>query len=79
MNAKLRSAVYNALSEVMYEFPNASREELEDATEWFADQFYKEPEDPDWPEESDWYETDRGLYSPSMPWNAPGMSISDFI
>ena len=22
---------------------------------------------------------DRGLYSPSMPWNAPGMRVSDFI
>lgn len=27
----------------------------------------------------DYYESDRGLYSPSMPWNAPGMSVSDFI
>ena len=27
----------------------------------------------------DKYYEDRGLYSPSAPWNAPGMSVSDFI
>ena len=33
-------------------------------------------------ERESWFEDeseDRGLYSPSMPWNAPGMSVSDFI
>ena len=32
--------------------------------------------------EDDWYYTPsstRGDYSPSCPWNAPGMSVSDFI
>jgi len=28
-------------------------------------------------EEDEW--EDRGSYSPSAPWNAPGMKISDFI
>lgn len=32
-------------------------------------------------DDEDWYEPDddRGFYSPSCPWNAPGMSPSDFI
>jgi hypothetical protein len=31
------------------------------------------------PEEDEYYDDDRGSYSPSAPWNAPGMKISDFI
>ena len=40
-----------------------------------------EYEDDDWKDMYDYYtpSASRGDYSPSTPWNAPGMSIHDFI
>ena len=42
--------------------------------EWITDHgnnpFYEDPR---------WDMDDRGRYSPSAPWNAPGMRVSDFI
>jgi hypothetical protein len=41
----------------------------------------EEYEDDDWQDMYDYYtpSASRGDYSPSAPWNAPGMSIHDFI
>lgn len=38
------------------------------------DEYWADDEGGYWSEDND-----RDLYSPSMPWNAPGMSVSDFI
>ena len=70
----VRGAVYNALSGVMEKYPDTSLDEMKDAVQSFYDRFYD-----DYDEEEEYEETDRGLYSPSMPWNAPGMRVSDFI
>ena len=36
-------------------------------------------EEPDWDDEEYIPSAENGDYSPSHPWDAPGMSISDFI
>lgn len=41
----------------------------------------EEWEDPYWEEDDEYYtpSATAGDYSPSCPWNAPGMKVSDFI
>ena len=45
----------------------------------FADDDEDEWEEPDWDDEDYVPSATRGDYSPSHPWDAPGMSIKDFI
>lgn len=77
----LKSDVYDVLSVVMASHPEAGKEHLDEALSWFSQKYFEETketeEEDDWMEEE--WEEDRGAYSPSAPWNAPGMKVSDFI
>ena len=42
----------------------------------FVEDYFKEP---DWDDEEYYPSSTNGDYSPSNPWDAPGMSIRDFI
>lgn len=57
-------------------------EELMDYIEHFNDptpEYDYEEEEPEMMDEHEYTSCTRGDYSPSNPWDAPGMSISDFI
>ena len=47
--------------------------------DWIEDTSEGEWEEPDWDDEDYIPSATRGDYSPSNPWDAPGMKISDFI
>lgn len=47
--------------------------------DWIEDTSEDEWEEPDWDDEDYVPSAERGDYSPSHPWDAPGMKISDFI
>ena len=52
----------------------------EDEAEYAKDCPYYEYDNPSYTDEDDYCPSaTRGDYSPSCPWNAPGMSIKDFI
>ena len=47
--------------------------------DWIEDTSETEWEEPDWDDEDYIPSSTNGDYSPSNPWDAPGMSVSDFI
>lgn len=54
--------------------------DVDDYDRWFVDQDDDEPSVEDWPEDDSYTPSaTAGDYSPSSPWLAPGMSVSDFI
>ena len=73
----VRYDVYNALAETIRKHPGTSKDEIDRAIAWFYDHFFEEVPYDEY--DSPYDETDRGTYSPPMPWNAPGMKVSDFI
>lgn len=41
MKEKLKSEVYNALSEIMEDYPDATESDMDEAIEWFQVHFFK--------------------------------------
>lgn len=61
-----------------YPYESETEEDTSEDTSWYSDDPYNHT--PGWKDDEEYTPSaTAGDYSPSCPWNAPGMRVSDFI